>query len=155
MELKKEFPDEEVHMAVQSDYTVRCDNDKVLALDVYLFNASGSSNTIHTFYNIDKQTGNLITLDGLFKNDADYVSVISNYIKTEMKRMNNEEDGIFWIDGESDVFDGFAEIKPDQGFYINDSGNIVICFDKYEVATGAQGCPEFEIPKSVISEIVK
>ncbi|MDY3927926.1 MAG: RsiV family protein [Clostridia bacterium] len=46
-------------------------------------------------------------------------------------------------------------MKEDQNFYINDSGNIVICFDKYEVAAGAQGCPEFEIPKSVVESINK
>lgn len=154
-ELKKEFPGEEVHMSVQSDYVVRCDNDKILALDVYLFNASGSSSTVHTFYNIDKQTGKLITLSGLFKEDADYVNVLSEYIKTEMKRINDEEDGLFWIDGEQEEFEGFKDIKPEQGFYINDKGNIVICFDKYEVAAGAQGCPEFEIPESVIAGIVK
>lgn len=151
-ELKKEFPGEEVHMSVMSDYTVRTDNDKVLSLDVYIFTASGSSNTVHNFYNIDKQTGKLITLKSLFKDNSDYVKVLSDYIRGEMKRRNAEEEGMFWIDGESD-FDGFKEIRPDQGFYINDKGNIVICFDKYEVAAGAQGCPEFEIPQDITADI--
>lgn len=154
-ELKAEFPDEDVHMSIMSDYTVKTDNDDILALDVYIYTASGSSSTIHHFYNIDKKTGQLLTLPGLFKDDADYVSVISEYITSEMKRLNAEENGMFFIDGEEENFEGFKEIKPDQNFYINDQGNIVICFDKYEVAAGAQGSPEFEIPNDLIADLRK
>lgn len=117
-ELKAESPDEDVHMSIMSDYTVKTDNDDILALDVYIYTASGSSSTIHHFYNIDKKTGQLLTLPGLFKDDADYVSVISEYITSEMKRLNAEENGMFFIDGEENDFDGFKEIKPDQNFYI-------------------------------------
>ena len=154
-ELKAESPDEDVHMSIMSDYTVKTDNDDILALDVYIYTASGSSSTIHHFYNIDKKTGQLLTLPGLFKDDADYVSVISEYITSEMKRLNAEENGMFFIDGEENDFDGFKEIKPDQNFYINENGNIVICFDKYEVAAGAQGSPEFEIPNDLIADLRK
>lgn len=154
-ELKAEFPDEEVHMAIESNYIVKTDNDDILAIDAYIFTASGSSNTIHHFYTIDKKTGELLTLSGLFKDDADYIDVISQYITGEMQRINANEDGLFWIDGEENVFDGFKAIKPEQNFYINDDGNLVICFDKYEVAAGAQGSPEFVIPQEIIAEILK
>lgn len=154
-ELKAEFPDEEVHMAIESNYIVKTDNDDILAIDAYIFTASGSSNTIHHFYTIDKRTGELLTLSSLFKDDADYVDVISQYITGEMQRINANEDGLFWIDGEENVFDGFKAIKPEQNFYINDDGNLVICFDKYEVAAGAQGSPEFAIPQEIIAEILK
>lgn len=153
--LKKEFGDETIHMSIESNYEIKTDNDDILALDVYIFYASGSSSTKHSFYTIDKRTGELLTLEGLFRKDSDYVSVLSEYIKGEMKRLNEEEEGMFWIDGEEDIFDGFSKISPEQNFYINDEGNIVICFDKYEVAAGAQGSPEFEIPSDVIKDIRK
>ena len=67
---------------------------------------------------------------------------------------NAEEDGMFWV--EDDEFtEGFKSIKQDQNFYINSDGNLVICFDKYEVAAGAQGSPEFVIPHKVIKNILK
>lgn len=154
-ELKQEFPDEEVHMSIESNYIVKTDNDDILAIDAYIFTASGSSNTIHHFYTIDKKTGELLTLSGLFKENADYVGIISEYIISEMKRINANEDGLFWIDGEEETFDGFKAIDPEQNFYINDDGNLVICFDKYEVAAGAQGSPEFVIPHDIISNILK
>lgn len=153
-ELKKEYGEETVHMGVDSDYIIKTDNEDVLALDVYILYTAGSSSTKHTFYNIDKKTGELITLKSLFVKNADYISPISKYIKDEMQRLNNEEDGLFWVE-KTEFDDGFTAIKPEQNFYINDSGNIVICFDKYEVAAGAQGCPEFEIPNNTIKNILK
>lgn len=153
-ELKEAFGDETVHLGIESDYEIKTDNDKILALDVYIFTAAGSSNTVHSFYNIDKVSGTLIELADMFKPGSDYVTPISEYITGEMKRINADEDGMFWIAGDEEFFDGFEKIKSDQNFYIKSNGNIVICFDKYEVAAGAQGCPEFEIPNSVIKDIL-
>lgn len=154
-ELKKEFGDEEVHMGVESNYTVRTDNDNILAIDAYILNYAGSSYTKHSFYNIDKKAGKLLELKDLFKNGADYVTPISKYIADEMDRMNREENGMFWVGTQENGIEGFENIKEDQNFFINDNGNIVICFDKYDVAAGAQGCPEFEIPKSIVIDIIK
>ena len=153
-ELQKEFGDETIHLGIESDYTVRCNNEDVLSLDVYIFNVVGSSSTKHTFYNINKKTGQLIELKSLFAKDSDYVTPISEYIKTQMKKENETNNGLFWM--EDDEFtESFNKIKENQNFFINDSGRIVICFDKYEVAAGAQGCPEFEIPEEIIEGIFK
>lgn len=154
-ELKAEFGDETVHMGIDSDYIVKTDNDKHLALDVYILYTAGSSSTRHAFYTIDKQSGTLLTLPGLFKEGADYVTPISAYIKGEMERRNQEEEGMFWLESDENAFESFHQIKPDQNFYINNDGNLVIAFDKYEVAAGAQGSPEFVIPHDVIAAILK
>lgn len=152
--LKAEFGDETVHMGITSDYDVRTDNDNILAIDVWILNTAGSSSTVHSFYNIDKKTGRLLKLSDMFREGADYVTPISEYIKKEMARMNKEEEAMFFA--EDDEFsEPFEKIKPEQNFFINDKGNIVICFDKYEVAAGAQGCPEFEIPNEVTADIRK
>lgn len=153
--LKDEFGEENVHMGITSDYEIKTDNDDILAIDVYVLTTSGSSSTMHTFYTIDKNSGELLTLKGLFKKNADYITPISDYIKQEMRRLNKEESGMFWIDTTDEFTEDFDKIKPDQNFYINDDGNLVIAFDKYEVAAGAQGSPEFVIPNSVISDIIK
>ncbi len=153
--LKEAFGDETVHMGIDSDYIIKTDNDDILALDVYILYTAGSSSTQHSFYTIDKKTGTLLTLPGLFRDGADYVTPISAYIKAEMERQNREEDGLFFLDGEQEDFDGFEQIQPDQNFYIDKNGNLVIAFDKYEVAAGAQGSPEFVIPQEVIKTILK
>ena len=147
-ELKAEFGDETVHMDIEFNYDVKTNNDDILALDVYTFYASGSSNSVHNYYTINKKTGELYTLKGMFKDGADYVTPITNYIKDEINRRNLEENGMYF----PETFDKIAE---DQNFYINNDGNIVICFGKYEIAAGAQGTPEFVIPNEVVADIIK
>lgn len=153
-ELKKEFGEgTDIHMGINYNYEVKTDDDDIYAIDIYLFTAAGSSSTKHSFYTIDKKTHSLLTLDGIFK-DKSYVDVISEYIKKEMKRLNETEGGYFWVDSEFPEWN-FTKIKEDQNFYINSDGKLVICFDKYDVAAGAQGSPEFVIPTEVISNILK
>lgn len=153
-ELKEQFGDETVHMGVEYNYEVKTDTDDILAIDTYTFFAAGSSNSVHNYYTINKHTGEIYTLKGLFKDGADYVTPISEYIKGEMERLNKEEGGMFWVNDDEFV-EGFEKIAEDQNFYINDKGNIVICFAKYEVAAGAQGVPEFVIPNEVVADILK
>ncbi len=152
-ELSEEFGEENFHLGVEANYVVRTDNEDILAIDTYIVNTVASSSTTHRFYNIDKKTGNMIELESLFESDADYITPISDYIKGEMKKQNADGSGFFWIE-EEDI-EPFEKIKKDQNFFINDEGNIVICFDKYEVAAGAAGSPEFEIPGHIIESIRK
>lgn len=153
-ELKEEFGDETIHMGVEYNYEVKTDNDDILAIDTYTFFAAGSSNSVHNYYTINKHTGEIYTLKGMFKDGADYVTPISKYILGEMERMNKEEGGMFWV-SDDEFVEGFKNIAEDQSFYINNDGNIVICFAKYEVAAGAQGVPEFVIPNEVVADILK
>lgn len=154
-DMKKEFGDENVHVGITSSYQVKTDNENILALDVYVVNEVGSSSTKHTYYNLNKKTGELLTFKTLFKENADYIAPISEYIKKEMKRRNIEENCAYWIDGEENAFDGFSKIEENHKFYINNDGNIVICFDKYEVAPGAYGSSEFVIPNEVVKDILR
>ncbi len=152
-ELKKEYGND-FYLGVDANYTIRTDNENVLAIDTYIVNTVGSSSTKHSFYTINKKTGTLVELRDLFQENADYITPISEYIKDEMKKKNDDGTGHFWI-GNDGTFDGFEKIKESQNFFLNDAGNIVICFDKYEVAIGAQGCPEFEIPNNIVKDILK
>ena len=58
-ELKKQLPDEEVNLGIDSGYIVRTDNESILAIDVYMVNTVGSSSTTHKFYTIDKKNKKL------------------------------------------------------------------------------------------------
>lgn len=153
-ELEREFGTD-FHLGVDANYVVRTNNDDILAIDTYIVNTVGSSSTKHSFYTIDKKNGTLIELKGLFKENADYITPISKYITGEMRKQNQQGTAYFWIGNEDEIVEGFEKIKEDQSFFVNDSGNIVICFDKYEVAPGAYGCPEFEIPQEVVKDIIK
>lgn len=151
-ELKEKFPDEKVNLGIEQGYVVKTDSVNFLAIDVYMANTVGSSSTTHKFYTIDKKSKAVITLASLFKKDSNYLKTLSDYIKTEMRRQNEKGNIVFWVD--DPTFGPFKGIKENQNFYINNEGKIVICFDKYEVAPGAYGSPEFVIPKEVVKDIL-
>ena len=153
-ELEKEFG-EGFHVGVDANYDVRTDNDDILVIDTYIVNMAGSSYTKHSFYTIDKKKGTLLELKDLFKENADYITPISRYIIGEMRKENEAGTAYYWVENDDGIIQGFEEIKENQSFFINDAGNIVICFDKYEVAPGAYGCPEFEIPRDIVKDIVR
>lgn len=135
----------------KSWYEVLNENDDVLSLVIYNHYIQGSSNITRKFYNIDKKNKTVLTLEGMFKG-SDYINIISKNIINQMKEINkkNPED-MYWIKGE---IDDFKKIDKDQGFYINDKNELVICFDKYEVAPGSSGLVEFVIPNDITNELM-
>lgn len=136
----------------QFGYEILNENDHILSLVTYNHSIEASSNTTRKFYNIDKENGTVLTLEGMFKG-KDYVKVLSENIISQMReRTKKNPQDIYWIDGE---FDNFKQIKKDQGFYINNKNELVICFDKYEVAPGSSGLVEFVIPNEVTEKLMK
>ena len=132
-------------------YEVINENDDILSLVIYNYCAQGSSNTTRKFYNIDKKNETVLTLEGMFEG-SDYVNIISKNIISQMReRTKQNPEDVYWID---DEIYNFEQIKKDQGFYINSNNELVICFDKYEVAPGSSGLVEFKIPKSVTNQLM-
>lgn len=146
------------HMGVDSGYEVKTDNDQILSIGRWVVNTVGSSSTTMKYDTIDKQKEILITLPSLFKDDS-YIDVISANIQQQMRaQMKADENKVYWVkvpgEDKTSGFDEFEKIAPDQNFYINNQGKLVISFDKYAVAPGYMGVTEFEIPTKVIDEML-
>lgn len=145
------------HEAVNSSYKVILNTDNILSIRIDTTISMGGSDSFSKFYHINKKTDEIVTLSSLFKEDADYVTIISDNIKKQMQERMDQDDNVEyflttdeWLT-EDDVF---TKIKEDQNFYINDEGKLVIVFDKYEVAAGYMGIQEFTIPTGVLSGIL-
>ena len=143
------------HEAVTSDYRIVTDNDKLFSLRVDTEIAMGGSDSFTKIYNIDKETGKLITLKDLFADGSDYKTRISDNIKKQMREQMKKDDNLnyFLDDGEKEW--DFEKIADDANFYINDKGELTFVFDKYEVAPGYMGIVEFSVPTDALSDIVK
>lgn len=120
------------------NYAVLTNNDKYFSLDIVGANTAASGYEFHKFYTIDKKADKVLRLRDLYADGYDYVSEISSEIIRQM-----EKSGEAYYIGEEN--EGFTEIIPEQSFYINEKGNIVICFNEYEVGPGSLGAPQFEI----------
>ena len=102
---------------------------------------AGSSSTTHKFYNLDKKKGELITFKSLVKDKENYKKKINEFVKADMEKRNGMEEMFF--------MDEFKGIKDEPNFYIDDEGYVIIVFDKYEIAPGCTGNPEFKLPKEI------
>ena len=87
---------------------------------------------IRDSYNIDKSSGKIVSLKDIFKEKSDYIKIISNDIKRQMKQQMLTKDVVYFIK-DNGISTGFKEISGNQNYYINNEGNIVIAFDEYEV----------------------
>lgn len=138
-DLKENYPD--AHIGVDSGYIVKTDNDKYLSVDIYVVNLVGSSSTVHKFYNVNKITGEEIKLKDFFDSE-NYIDKIAQIVFDKTQEENKTS-------GHEDFFASYDEIHEilsnKEEFYINDNGNPVVVFNKYEICIGARGCPEFEI----------
>ena len=151
-ELKKADMDE-AHMGIASGYEVKTDTDKLLVIGRYVVNTAGSSSTTIKYDTIDKQNKVLITLPSLFKDEA-YIDIISENIKAQMKEQMKDENNVYWLEDEMMGDENFSKIDKDQSFYITKDNQLVIAFDKYEVAPGYMGNPEFIIPSELLKDVL-
>lgn len=137
------------------DYNVITNNDSWFTLRICVSTCTGSGDMYYKFYHIDKTSGKIIVLEDLFNSDTPYLKKISKDIKRQMKeQMANDEGVSYFLNSEYEEWE-FNNIDKDQNFYFADNGNIVIVFDKYEVAPGSMGTPEFEINKSIYENYLK
>lgn len=138
-DIKENYPD--AHVGVDSGYIVKTDNEKFLSVDIYVVNLAGSSSTTHKFYNVNKITGEEIKLKDMFKSE-NYIDEIAKIVYDKTQEENK-------VDGHELFFASYDEIhellSTKEEFYINENGNPVVVFNKYEISIGAMGCPEFEI----------
>lgn len=144
---------EKVMLSEILDFQIKTDTSSVLSIDAVTDIIMASSNEIHNFYNIDKKNEKLITLSDLFKDDS-YISVISDYIKSEMASQMKQNENIAYFTKEDMSDASFDKITSSQNFYINSKGQLVIVFDKYAVAPGYMGTVEFTIPTEKIEGIL-
>ena len=124
------------------------ENDKTASIAIYNTEIEASAATSRKIYNINKENKTVLTLEGMFGNN-DYVDVLSKNILSQMKeRTKKDSNDVYFVDNT-------FKIKKDQPFYINNKGELVICFDEYEVAPGSTGLVEFVIPSNIVSKLMK
>ena len=92
----------------------------------------------------------MLALPDLFSEDYDYIGEISAAVLRQMEFRVQYMDARYFIPGGIWSDDEcFKEISPDQQFYLNSYGKLVIVFDEYTVAPGSEGAPEFVMPDEI------
>ena len=158
-ELIRQFEDtlsEEGYHGLHVSQEVVTDNERYYTVKLSVLETEASGYENNQFYTIDKQTGNVVTLEDLFAEGSDYISAISENIKTQMKEQMAADEGvIYFLDNDDMPEFNFQGITEQTNFYFNEKNELVIAFDEYEVAPGSMGAPEFVIPQEVTAALLK
>lgn len=126
---------------VKADYKITCQNEDYLSFVISGVEDWNSAYAVSRFYNINLNTGKEATLKELL--GGDYINIANANILNQMQQRILENPDYTYF-GED--MDGFQTITDKTRFYINEKGNPVITFEKYEIAPGFMGPQEFEIP---------
>lgn len=129
-------PDDYIPMTLSFDYEVKSCTDDILSFELERFEVRASSFTELTYYNIDLNTGESITLEDLL--GPDWKKKVNDVVYAAIA-----EHPEFYFPKDQG---GFTGVSDSQRFYINEDGNPVVVFQKYEIAPGSSGVLEFEIP---------
>lgn len=133
---------------INVNYEVKYQDDTKLSLLVDSWMSSVSFQEERHIYNIDLVTGKVFTLTDLLGEDA--CAYAAAEVKKQMEeRVAKDPEGIaYWGIGANKDLEGFEFPGVDEStpFYLNEAGNVVISYDKYEAAPGYMGIQDFEIP---------
>lgn len=143
------------HYSVTSTYEVVTDSDQYLSLRINTTVIMASGADYVKIFTIDKSTGQVVTLNDLLRDTPDYISLISDNIKEQMRaQMAADDSKMYFLDSGEPAAEDFDQITGEESFYLNGNGELVLVFDEYTVAPGYMGVVEFTIPKSVTGDLV-
>ncbi|MBU4511158.1 DUF3298 and DUF4163 domain-containing protein [bacterium] len=122
-------------------YIVHYQKDDLLSFSVfyYSYTLGAHGHTLQRAYNFNLVNGEEILLSDILKEKKDYVDIINQEIKRQIK-LNPQEYFSEWS-----VFKSISEEQP---FYLIEDG-IVVYFGLYEIAPYASGIRYFKIPYSL------
>ena len=142
------------HSSIYVDYETVTNTESWFTLKIRVHEAAGSSNTYYKYYHIDRKSGKIVKLSDLSE-DEGFLETLEKEIRQQMRsQMDNDSSKIYWLD-DSVIGKDYVAITPEHNVLWNENGDVVIVFDKYEVAPGAMGTPEFTVDKALISDMLK
>ena len=138
---------EELDYNYFGQFAVEFFKKELLVLQFSSYNYSfGAAHGMPTegYAHVDLTSGRFYELEDLFKQNSNFVSVLSDIIRKQIENMGTDS-GI-WLDQ-------YKGIKEKQPFYISE--NVLnIYFMPYEIAPYAYGFPTFKIPYEEIMDII-
>lgn len=125
---------------IDIDYEVKYSTDEIVSFVINKYETLAAAYNEQDFYNIDITSGKKLNLKDVL--GAEYKQIVDESVTKQIEERKKNPDNVFF-DKEAGGFSGIEDEYQD--FYINNKGNVVIVFQKYEIGPGCMGIQEFEI----------
>ncbi len=132
-------PETYIPLEVNIRYELKSSNEQWVSFVVESSETRANYYGEYEFYNIDMQTGKELTLADLL--GEEYIAIVNEAVRQGIAADEAANPDNQYFHDEL----AFQTIQPDQGFYINEDGHVVVVFEKYEIAPGYMGIREFEV----------
>ena len=132
-----------IPVMIDVDYEIKCQNDHYLSFVLTETETRANAYTELYTYNIDLQAGRELTLRDML--GPDYKELANEAVRATSPPRRRRAPTTSTSTGRR----GWRASPPSpmtSAFYINEAGNPVLIFEKYEIAPGYMGQPEFEVP---------
>lgn len=131
-------PEDFIPVGITVDYDIKCINEKYASFVISQYETAFNAYNHEFYYNIDLQSGRVLTLKDWYGND--YKNIVADSIESTIASWTDEQKEMLWDD--ISIIDLISE---NTDFYINEDHQIVVVFAQYEAAYGAAGKLEFTI----------
>lgn len=131
---------EKHNIRIKVGYEIKSQSENYLSFIVTGTESWTSAYAESKYYNLNLKNNQYLTLKDILGDD--YIQKANKSIRNQITERKKAGD-LFWDKEEG----GFETITDKNKFYINESGNPIIVFDKYEIAPGFMGEVIFEIEK--------
>ena len=128
--------------SLYADYEIMYQSEEAVSFVIYVENVDASVEHFNYYYTSDLNTKDEVTLMDLIEQNEISIDLINTEIKNQIEIKEAADENNLYFHDE----DEFTTISEDQSFYINDQSQLVIVFDRYEIAPGYMGEQEFIIP---------
>ena len=133
--------DEYMIPEINIDYRLHCNNGSAVSFVLIKSETHASYYEEQYYYNIDLETGKELSLRDLL--GPNYKELVRQLVRQQIEeRREKDPDAYFYSEEELALF---GMTLDDPGFYLNEQGNVVVVYPKYEIAPGYMGIQEFEI----------
>ena len=143
----------EDHGAVHIQYETLTGTDRWFTMKIAVTEIAASSDSYEKYYHIDRTRGHYVTFGDLFAQE-DYPALEAQILQQMEERMAEDPEQIFWTNRTGEA-EHFTPLQDTQNFYFKEDGALVIVYDRYDVAPGYMGCPEFIIPETAYKQLLK
>lgn len=128
--------------SIYIDYEVITNDASWFTLKLNVNEVAGSSDSYARFYHIDRVNGKYVQLKDVLSEDG--MKEVEAYLLKVMKEQMESDENLVY-----DIDEGVELLNGDSNFYFNENKDLVIVYNKYDIAPGYMGCPEFVIPKDI------
>ncbi|MBM6869723.1 DUF3298 and DUF4163 domain-containing protein [Pseudoflavonifractor phocaeensis] len=133
---------------VTVDYEIKRSDERYLSFLLSVCEVRANAYTQLYAYNIDLTTGRQLSLPDLL--GPDYRKTIRDAVLAEIdRRTQSDPDQMYFVGSaaeENDTDWADDPFSADPQFYLNSDGQLVVVYEKYAIAPGYMGQPEFVIP---------